>query len=68
MGIIFIMPLPQMLQTMTTRMATRATGQLVAQLLTCLLYTSRDQLCEADVALNLASTFPYILANFICCF
>ena len=33
---IFIMPLPQMLQTMTTSMATSATGQLASQLLTAL--------------------------------
>ena len=33
MGIILIMPLPQMLQTIITTMATRATSQLLEQLL-----------------------------------
>ena len=33
MGTILIMPLPQILQTMTTTMAARAMGQLVEQLL-----------------------------------
>ncbi len=31
-GMIFTMPLPQMLQMITTTMATRATGQFVSQL------------------------------------
>ena len=41
MGIIFTMPLPQMLQAMTTSMATRATGQLAAQLFTAELESER---------------------------
>ena len=44
MGIIFTMPLPQMLQTMTTRMATMATGQLAEQLSTALLESERPML------------------------
>ena len=36
MGIIFIMPFPQMLHTTTTSTATNATGQLAWQLLTAL--------------------------------
>ena len=41
MGIIFTIPLPQMLQTITTAMATRATGQLAWQLFTALLESER---------------------------